>query len=135
MKKASKIWKIEKYGHEFKSGYPFETCCVLPFIVNRQFIYNTELDCLLDIVTGPECNGLKVYKHQVVEKVEIDWDSCIEYAYFKTKKDAWGFESKAYSKEEIEKMDSTSYNLTWPDLGYQKSYTKTAYHWVEAFLQ
>lgn len=135
MKKSSKIWKIVKYGHEFKSGYLFDTNYNLPFIESVQHIYNTELDCLLDIVTEPDNNGLKVYKHQTVAIDEIDWGSCIEYAYIKMNEDKWCFESRAYSKEEIEKMDPKSYKLTWPDLGYRKSYTKTVYHWVEAFMQ
>lgn len=135
MKKSSKIWKIEKYGHEFKSGYDINSCFMLPTIENCQIIYNTELDCLLDIVTEPENNGLKVYRHQTVEEVVIDRDSCIEYAYIRNKDYSLSFASKSYSKDEIEKMDDDSNKLTFPEMGYKKSYTKTVYHWVEAYLQ
>lgn len=148
MKKSSKIWKIEKYGHEFKSGCSVDGCySYFPRILSRQFIYNTELDCLLDIVTEQENNDLKVYKHQTVEKTNIDRDSCIEYAYIKLNNeklsdvcsylsDVFSYcISIAYSRDEIEKMDPNSYRLTWPEMDYQQSYTKTVYYWVEAYLQ
>lgn len=102
---------------------------------HTQFVYDTELDCLLDIVTEPENQGLKVYKHQAVTTVE-PYGEIVEFgAIQKLPRFEWDYEYNYYSKEEILKLPEGSYEFLIKDHPYTKSQPHIVYHWVEAFLQ
>lgn len=113
-------------------------------IVNTQLIYDTELDCILDIVTEPDNVGLKVYKHQVITESVRDESTLLKYAYFKrVPKNDFDFDYWAYFTEDGIK----EYNLKHPDNQYEnpysdlenqyliESYECEIRYWVEAFLQ
>lgn len=136
MKKSSKIWKIEKFRPRFIEGVSWEIFYGDPFREDKQLIYETELDCLLDIVTEPENFGLKVYKHQSKIVREADYQSEIEVALILKGSARWCSESVAHSREYIEKLDLNSYKfINQEHPHYIKMYKETVYHWVEAFLQ
>lgn len=134
MKKSSKIWKIVKYGHSYYSGQ-YVMSNFGPYAISIQNIYDTELDCLLDIVTEPDNHGLKVYKHQGREVGEIDLTSKKEFMLITPSTERWSFESKYHTKEEVDAMDPSTFKITYPDDPMIESYEKTVYHWVDAFLQ
>jgi hypothetical protein len=137
MKKSSKIWKIENIG------YPIYDGCNLLYtkdnsIQSVQKLYDTELDCLLDIVTEPENVGLKVYKHQTVVDKQKNISSAREYVIVRKSKHEYDFYYYCYFKDTFETMeDKNTYEMA-NELGDSSSniaYTFTSYHWVEAFLQ
>lgn len=134
MKKSSKIWKIVKYGHQFYEG-EYLTSGVGSFAEDCQFIFNTELDCLLDIVTEPDNQGLKVYKHQTVT-TEEPFGDVVEYAAIRLlPRKPWTYDYYHHSKEHISNLPEGSYEFLSDDPTYHKSQKKTVYHWVEAFMQ
>ena len=135
MKKSAKIWKIEKFRPRFREGLSWEIFYGDPIREDKQLIYETELDCLLDIVTEPENSGLKVYKHQSKSVEEVDYQSEIEVALILKGSTRWCSESVAHSREYIEKLEPNTYNFIYPENPYNKLYKRTVYHWVEAFLQ
>lgn len=135
MIKASKIWKIEKVEHPYFSGQYFSSYLYLPKTLT-QLVYNTELDCLLDIVTEPQYSGMKVYKHQCIEITETDEDSLVEFALIKPVKARWLNESCYDDRESIMKRSSDSFVYVHDEPNrWIQSKTKTIYHWVEAFMQ
>jgi hypothetical protein len=137
MKKSRKLWKIETIDHQLYNGVNIEWGSVYakPYI---QLMYDSELDCLLDIVTD-ECNhGLKVYKHQVVvEDVEMS-ETLKVFRLMTLSGDGaeWELEKvhKFWDEEGIQTLDERWITPSWnpPPIN---SYIIKKYYWVEAYMQ
>jgi hypothetical protein len=138
MRKSSKIWKIEKFGHEFYSGQCI-TITRTKSPIDVQLIYESELDCLLDIVTEPENRGLKVYKHQSKEICDVDLKTKKQFVLLRQKdNDYYCSYSRYYELEKANDLISAgTHELAFKFLEDSEydSYERTVYHWVEAFLQ
>jgi len=135
MKKSAKIWKIEKFKPLFAEGMSWDYAHREPVLVERQFVYDSELDCLLDIVKEPDNIELKVYRHQTKTETCDDLPSEIEYALILMGCARWASESVAYTRDYIDKLNPKDYKFFLEEDPYTKIYDTTVYHWVEAFLQ
>lgn len=140
MKKSSKIWKIEKLKLNVCSGMSYEYYLHNQYrVVSCQLIYETELDCVLDIATDVSNNGLKVYKHQSLIKEEFDLNT-EEYYPIEIvdhpndiKQLCFGKTVLILSKEDLEK-ETREYKHLYDGIPIKVS-EKTHYHWVEVFMQ
>jgi hypothetical protein len=138
MNKSSKIWKIVKRGHIADDG---QSCYYVAFkriVDSEQLVYDSVMDCVLDIVTDEVNHGLKVYKHQ--ERVETIRDENSKILVYPMKK-VIGEGSKWDVPETMRKyvyQDSLGAALVdgWSNDGDPiESHTYTEYHWVEVFMQ
>lgn len=135
MIKASKTWKIEKYGHVSFSGRRISSIPNI-FPEHTQLLYDTELDCLLDIVTEPSNHGLKVYRHQYIPTTNNTGDAI---KYIAIRKLPIITESDRHfihlTEEEVEDLPVNSFEFGHPVLSTIISQPFTIHYWVEAFLQ
>lgn len=139
MIKSSKIWKIESVGYELRNGATLEESYRYSPKIDTQFIYDTELDCLLDIVTEPENNGLKVYKHQIRVDERIENGSEKIYVPIRKKNLDAGCSYThripiLWEKNDFIDNKSNDYEISFDNSEF-KDYMRVKYYWVEAFMQ
>lgn len=138
MIKSSKIWKIESIDYNAYNGITVEDFYRFSPKIDTQFIYDTELDCLLDIVTEPENNGLKVYKHQI--RVDERIENGSEKIYIPIRKkhiDGYSYSrgtSILWEKNDFIENKSNDYEMSFGNSEF-KDYMRVKYYWVEAFMQ
>jgi hypothetical protein len=131
MVKVRKLWKIETTLYPYKHGdkkYYLDTESKLNS--RTEYIYPTELDCLLDAVTEPEYSGLKVYKHQVVSEPHECASRGFWISVLNTEQPySWSY--RVYSKDELIKEGNP---LAESGEFYEK-FDYTTHYYVEAYLQ
>lgn len=130
MIKVRKLWKIETKPYPHKHGDVVYTSHISKWYdnVKIEYLYSTELDCLLDAVTEPEYSGLKVYRHQVVSEM-----------YRRETRGWWMYDFKlnmgvsyhVYSKDELIKEG----NPLAESGKFEEKFDYTTHYYVEAYLQ
>ena len=141
MTKSTKIWKIEYYDYSIRIGLGLGIhSSMMTYPINTDYIFETELDCVLDIVTEPSNHGLKVYKHQLRVVEYKDLDSAIECSpiYYPLIEDFDLLiyeEPKYQTREYIEKLEKNTYRFLLDKEEYAKFYKYRKEYWVDCFMQ
>jgi hypothetical protein len=138
MKKSSKIWKIVDIAYPVYSGQLLLFVNHPLFkdgIKNTQLIYDSDLDCLLDIVTDTDNQGLKVYRHKnrVEKEPVLSSAKTLLVVEPKVKKYEFTSECMYWDLKDFETIKET--HVISESFGEFEVFEYKEYHWVDAYMQ